>query len=986
MTNPLTFNSEHVYIVAIYFELMWPRSTTCALVISHTWSTIYTSLPIFYDDWQSCSSADATIILKVSDSPKCEICTLNTIVVSFYDMFWHNLANVPPFLHFVHNSASKPRLWQKAAMPKPPPIDEPVTPTGNAWWTLMDDPKNPSSPTSRGGCTVYPPSPWTPRELWGSFFPDDDNRSYDDDSGLQVGDSDSETCSIADEARDDERSPHEMYNFPGFGQCGAGLQSIELGLETRIDHVANHGCFLRQAESEERVNSFDNSNNEHSSSGHLRRNKIWEGETVLEELKDEIATLRERSDVAKKPSSKYKMMVNRKETARIATLRAQQEAKTFVEKKCKPAAFKKVAFVDNVPSGFSKLLKKPQTNVRVEPSSFRQLLGAEAPSRPKPGQDIRPVALEEENHTDKPPLTKTSFFDDQGNTAKEHCLSPHLDEDHDPIMFKFEHLDTSDQDLMKGVSTITTDDHNSSLQECGQHELANNCMPPSIMKKLQKLKSLKMSKTPLNANKGATMASLPFSPSMAPSMASGVRTYAPPTEINPNSRFVYETNTNVNSYVAYFRRGGKASESIRLYEHMTPDVFPTIEREVVVKIQASTVSPTDIQVRKGQFWCHGSADALNLPIVPGVAFCGIVHQTPRTTLKSGITIGDRVISLVPAGANARHLCISSDKLVKIPDTIKNAALAACIPETYLTAFQVLHFGQRNGARYRKSSLTGKCILVLGGATALGRALIEVAVSAGCNMIYATGKEKQFETIYKAGGAPLGRDAHQWGSIMTGRVDIMVSVDDSTGSSELRSEHMNLLKFMDGRLIIVTSPDQDNRSIINLDERTEATASTTGRKVIHYNVFEAWNSDTKQAKRDLNHIMKLLADDLLHPKILERIPLNRVPKAQDLMDGKKLNGFIVCEPWIKGRKKGDHTDEILALGGESPRQDDKTSPLSPFTAAAQRFSPLALFGDGEFWKTVTENSARHAAPSKPVDPNATPTAENLRRNTSSALEL
>jgi hypothetical protein len=211
---------------------------------------------------------------------------------------------------------------------------------------------------------------------------------------------------------------------------------------------------------------------------------------------------------------------------------------------------------------------------------------------------------------------------------------------------------------------------------------------------------------------------------------------------------------------------------------------------------------------------------------------------------------------------------------------------------------------------------------------------------------------------------------------------MVAIDDSVGSSELRSEHMNLLKGNDGKLVIVTSPDQENRSIINLDDRTEATASTTGRKVIHYNVFEAWIADMNQSKRDLNHILKLLQDGHLRPKVLERIPLNRVPKAQDLMEGKKLNGFIICEPWIKGRKKSARKEQYLSVVEESsPREEQPRVPLSPFAAAAQRFSPLAIFGDSGFWKTVTENAATTttAVPSKPVDPNATPMAKNLRRS-------
>jgi NADPH:quinone reductase-like Zn-dependent oxidoreductase len=879
----------------------------------------------------------------------------------------------------------------KAAMPTLLPIDEPTTPTTDRAWWVMDDSNaknHPSSPQG-GGCFAYP------HELW-SFLAEEDHPTFDDEddeSGINATDSHSAGSSAVGDLEEDlyNDGNRAMNGCQTFLRCGGGLESIERGPEKHLDSEFNHSCFIRQRDSLDKGTlnaAVRTSSNDNSSSEELHGEKLWEeSETVFDELQDEIAALRHRSDLINK-SSKYKMMVNRRETAQIATIRAREEAKTFVEKKSfvarakkgKTFGQKKVAFADNTSTESPKLLQNPQVDAKAHPSSaFRGLLGAEAPSRPEPNPG-------QTKPSDDPVATKISFFDDAERKHLQRALSPKSEAGSDPLIIDLEQINLGQHDLVRDVSSLTVDDNHASWQVMSGNEFGSNCVPPAILRKLQKLKGLKLSKTPSgNNSKVAPMTILPSSPSMA----SGVRTYAPSVASNEtNSRFVYETNPNVNSYVAYFRRGGKASESIRLYEHITPDVFPTVEREVVVKIQASTVSATDIQVRKGLYWCDGSANSLNLPIVPGVAFCGIVHQMHRDNARAGINVGDRVISLMPAGANARHLCVSSDKLVKVPEGIKDPAVAACIPEIYLTAFQVLHLGQRNGSRYRKASLAGKCILVLGGATALGRALLEVAVAAGSNTVYATGKDKQFETICEAGGAPLGRDAFQWGSILSGRVDMMVAIDDSVGSSELRSEHMNLMKALDGRLIIVTSPEHDNRSIINLDERTEATGSTTGRKVIHYNVFESWNSDIKQAKRDLNHILKLVVSGSLQPKILERIPLSRVPKAHDLMEGKKLNGFIICEPWIKGRKKSAKKEPSLAAIDEvSPREEQQQQqqqqqhkpPVSPFTAAAQRFSPLAIFGDSAFWKTVTENSATTNTAPRPMDPNATPTADNLGRS-------
>ena len=132
-------------------------------------------------------------------------------------------------------------------------------------------------------------------------------------------------------------------------------------------------------------------------------------------------------------------------------------------------------------------------------------------------------------------------------------------------------------------------------------------------------------------------------------------------------------------------------------------------------------------------------------------------------------------------------------------------------------------------------------------------------------------------------------------------------------------------------------------------------------------------------------MKLLAEGHVTPRILERVPLTRVAKAQDLMEGKKLNGFILCEPWIKGKPPKESRDEVnsppkLKISDardtiENIPQAPQTPVKSPLSAVVGQYSPLALFGDSVFWKTVTEN--RWAGGTE-ADPNQTPTAANLKR--------
>lgn len=457
----------------------------------------------------------------------------------------------------------------------------------------------------------------------------------------------------------------------------------------------------------------------------------------------------------------------------------------------------------------------------------------------------------------------------------------------------------SSNDILKKISSLTTDGdmfHNDS------HDETKMCVPPMLMKKFVSLRNIKLARSQSSAHSTTTSARR--------ALRNGDSTEDLPSESIQIDDLFTESGSKNHAYVAFFRRGLKATKCIRLYQHPIPAVFPIIDGEVVVHVEASTISQTDLQIRRGDFWGEDSQRALNLPIVPGVTFAGIIYQTTESGLKSGLNVGDRVIALVQVGANSRHLCLKCEQLVKVPEELNDPCSAACLPEIYLTAFQVLHMGQKNGGRYRKTSLAGKEILILGGASLIGRALIEVAVAAGCGAVYATGRERQFQAIYNAGGAPLGRDPRLWRSLLSNKVDLIIGIDHSVGNSEINEDHVALLS-RNGRLILLCNPDRDETTIRIHNELIDF-FKINGRKLSLYNVFDEWENELKQCKRDLSHLLKLLVDGSIRPNILESIALNKVARAQDLISEKKLNGFIICEPWMKGKKKeGFGVGEVYA---------------------------------------------------------------------------
>ena len=70
----------------------------------------------------------------------------------------------------------------------------------------------------------------------------------------------------------------------------------------------------------------------------------------------------------------------------------------------------------------------------------------------------------------------------------------------------------------------------------------------------------------------------------------------------------------------------------------------------------------------------------------------------------------------------------------------------------------------------------------------------------------------------------------------------------------------------------------------------------------YDVYEEWERNLELCKKDLSHLLKLLERKIIKPEVLDRLPLNKVAKAQELLELKRLPGFLVCEPWMMSKKR------------------------------------------------------------------------------------
>ena len=288
---------------------------------------------------------------------------------------------------------------------------------------------------------------------------------------------------------------------------------------------------------------------------------------------------------------------------------------------------------------------------------------------------------------------------------------------------------------------------------------------------------------------------------------------------------------------------------------------------------------------------------------------GKVYNIKQTTGKAyDLQPKQTVISLVKWGGNSRFMTIHPNQLVKVPQGL-DPAQVACLPEAYLSAFQVLHMGQIGNLRYRENSLKGKSVLILGSMTNnMGKAMIELALNAGVATVYATAKKKHWKTLISYGVVPLSPDPMEWIQRIAETMDLVLAPNGNL-REDVIPVHFRALRPRYGQLIISGRRIVGNDIPITEWKRDQAPTLSCGknkalnnilRNSTSYDVYEEWETNLELCKSDLSHLLKLLERKLIEPKVLDRIPLNKVAKAQELLEMKRLPGFLVCEPWMRSK--------------------------------------------------------------------------------------
>lgn len=312
------------------------------------------------------------------------------------------------------------------------------------------------------------------------------------------------------------------------------------------------------------------------------------------------------------------------------------------------------------------------------------------------------------------------------------------------------------------------------------------------------------------------------------------------------------------------------NHAVGIHEFGGPDVVGVIERaiprplsdEVLVRVHAATVNPTDTLFRTGAQ--TGRMAGLTPPFTPGMEFAGqvVALGKARGDLPE-FQVGDRVAGVVApwqtrGGAQARFVAAPLSGLAHIPASMSYDE-AATIPMNGLTALMAVELlGLEPVAR----------VLVTGGAGALGGYSISVASHLGYRVI-ADGHADDAALLTSLGAelvVPRGQ-----GIVDAVRSSVPEGVDG----------------IIDGARIgpALTSVMRDGGAYVQVRREPP----TSDRRVRYETIMVTDHLDNTAAIRQA---MELAGKGIIRPLVARRLPMEQAADAHRLVEQGGLRGRVV----------------------------------------------------------------------------------------------
>ena len=308
--------------------------------------------------------------------------------------------------------------------------------------------------------------------------------------------------------------------------------------------------------------------------------------------------------------------------------------------------------------------------------------------------------------------------------------------------------------------------------------------------------------------------------------------------------------------VVYTENGGP--EVLQLVDREVPTPGPG---QVRVRLHVSGVNPTDWKVRSGL-----TATMAAPEVVPGQDGAGVVDALGAGV--SGLSVGQRVWVWLAGGTAQEYAALDARHVIPLPDAA-TTEVGAALGVPAITAHRCLTVAEGGPSRLAPGTLSGRVVLVAGGAGAVGHAAIELARWAGARVLATTSTPDKALLATRA-GAELVVDrrasdaADRIRAAAPDGVDLIVEVAPTTNAE------LDAAVVAQGATIAVYANDAPTAAI---PVRAHMTTNTRYQFVLLYAVPDAAVDAAVAA------VSAAVADGALRVGEEAGLPLHRFPLAE-----------------------------------------------------------------------------------------------------------
>jgi NADPH2:quinone reductase len=326
---------------------------------------------------------------------------------------------------------------------------------------------------------------------------------------------------------------------------------------------------------------------------------------------------------------------------------------------------------------------------------------------------------------------------------------------------------------------------------------------------------------------------------------------------------------------AWFERRGPAREVLNVGEMAEPEPGPG---EVRVRIAVSGVNPSDV---KGRGIRRGNAEMAFPRIIPHQDGSGIIDRAGSGVAPS--RVGERVWLYMsqygrPFGTAAQYGVVPSERAVALP-SVADFSVGAGLGVPAMTAHYAL---------LGDGPLSGKTVLVHGGAGAVGFYAVQLAKWAGASHVTATVSRDEQAVQARLAGADQVIDYKR--ENVSDR--ILSTTETKTGVDRIIDVSFGANIAVDAAVIArggtIAAYGSDAILEPALPFHAFSQKDTKLRMIL---IYQAPQSAREAAARDIN---ALLASNSLKHRVAARFPLEQIAQAHEAVESGKSIGKVLVD--------------------------------------------------------------------------------------------